>query len=170
MRADERRKQIVTILTSDGGAVSGGELAQRLDVSRQAIVQDIAVLKASGYEILSTHQGYLLKQTPHKERTFKLLHTSSQTEDELRCIVANGGSVINVFVWHKVYGRLEAKLNIFSMRDIDSFIEEIKSGKSTELMHITAGYHYHTVLADSEETLDKIEEELKIKGYTIAEN
>ena len=169
MKANERRKEIITILTTDGVAVPGGELAARLDVSRQAIVQDIAVLKAAGYEILSTHQGYLLKQTPHKERVFKVYHTSEQTQDELSCIVENGGTVLNVFVWHKVYGRLEAKLNIFSARDVESFMNGIQSGKSTELMHITAGYHYHTVLAESEEVLDKISDELNKRGYLVTE-
>jgi len=169
VKANERRKEIITILTSEGVAVPGADLATRLDVSRQAIVQDIAVLKASGYEILSTHQGYLLKQTPHKERVFKLHHTSEQTYDELMCIVENGGTVLNVFVWHKVYGRLEAKLNIFSARDVETFMEGLKSGKSSELMHITAGYHYHTVLAENEETLDKIADVLKSKGYIVPE-
>ena len=32
-------------------------------------------------------------------------------------------------------------------------------------MNITGGYHYHTVRADSEEILDKIEKQLSIKGY-----
>ena len=41
----------------------------------------------------------------------------------------------------------------------------VRTGKSTELMNITGGYHYHTVRADSEEILDKIENQLSIKGY-----
>ena len=169
MKAIERRKEIINMLSYDGGAIPGGELATRLGVSRQAIVQDIAILKAEGYDIFSTHQGYLLKKTPQKERVFKVRHTSDQTADELRCIVENGGTVDNVFVWHKVYGRLEAKLNIFSLHGIDMFMESLKNGRSTELMHITAGYHYHTVRADSEEILDKIGECLTAKGYIAPE-
>lgn len=169
MKAIERRKEIINKLSYDGAAIPGGVLAEKLGVSRQAIVQDIALLKAEGYEILSTHQGYLLKKTPQKERVFKVRHTSEQTSDELRCIVENGGTVDNVFVWHKVYGRLEAKLNIFSLHGIETFMEGLKSGKSTELMHITAGYHYHTVRADSEDMLDKIQAVLTDKGYIVSE-
>ena len=146
MRAEERRKEIVALLTASKEAVSGGALSARLGVSRQIIVQDIAVLKAQGFEILSTHQGYVIKTSPLVEREFKVRHTSAETRDELSRIVALGGTVVDVFVWHKVYGKIGATLNIFSNRDVDRFMEGIRNGQSTELMHITDGYHYHTVL------------------------
>ena len=157
------------MLSYDGGAIPGGEIAARLGVSRQAIVQDIAILKAEGYDIFSTHQGYLLKKTPQKERVFKVHHTSDQTADELRCIVENGGTVDNVFVWHKVYGKISATLNIFSKLQITQFMDSIRSGKSTELMNVTGGYHYHTLRAESEEILDRIEHALRERGYIAPE-
>ncbi len=169
MRADNRRKEIVVILSSTNKPVSGGELSERLHASRQIIVQDIALLRAAGYDILSTHNGYLLKTSPLIERVFKLRHTSEQTADELTTIVDLGGTVVDVFVWHKVYGKLEAPLNIFSHHGIDQFIDGIKSGRSSELMHITAGYHYHTVRADGEQTLNAIEKALSEKGYIAPE-
>ena len=169
MKADKRREEIVQILLSSQSAVSGGALSEMFSVSRQIIVQDIALLRAGGYDVISTHDGYILKKTPLKERTFKVRHTSEQTEDELTRIVSLGGTVVNVFVWHKVYGRLEGKLNIFSTRGIDQLIDGIKSGKSTELMHVTSGYHYHTVRADSEQTLDLIGKALSDAGYIVPE-
>ena len=169
LKADERRKEIVSILMSAEEPVSGGALSEMLHTSRQIIVQDIAVLKASGYEIFSTHQGYVINVTPLIERVFKVRHTSEQTGDELSCIVDLGGTIVDVFVWHKVYGKIQANLNIFSRRGVDQFIEGIKSGKSTELMHITSGYHYHTVMADSEEILDKIACELARRNYIVPE-
>ena len=54
MKAEERRKEIITFLMSQQKTVSGGELSARFGVSRQIIVQDITVLKALGYDILST--------------------------------------------------------------------------------------------------------------------
>ena len=51
MKADERRKEIITLLMAKDGAVSGGELSERLNTSRQIIVQDIAILRAAGHEI-----------------------------------------------------------------------------------------------------------------------
>lgn len=168
MKADARRKEIVSLLLSEGKALSGGALSETLGVSRQIIVQDIAVLRAAGYEILSTHQGYVIHRTPLVERVFKVYHTKEETEDELCSIVALGGTVVDVFVWHKVYGRIEAKLNISTKFHVDQFLEGVRSGKSTELMDITGGYHYHTIRAESDEMLDRIERALAERGY-IAE-
>ncbi|MDD6036239.1 MAG: transcription repressor NadR [Lachnospiraceae bacterium] len=169
MKGKERRKEIAALIMSEQEPLSGTVLSERLGVSRQIIVQDIAMLRTEGYDILSTHQGYVITKGPFAERVFKLRHTSEQTEEELRCIVALGGTVVNVFVWHKVYGKIEAGMNLFSERGIAQFMDGIKSGKSKELMHITEGYHYHTVRADSEETLDAIEKALDAKGYIVPE-
>ncbi len=169
MKATERRIAIANFLLSENRAVSGSELSEKFGVSRQIIVQDITVLKGSGYDILSTHNGYIMQQSPLKERVFKLHHTTEQTENELNLIVDLGGTVVDVFVWHKVYGKLGASLNIFSRLHVKQFIEGVRSGKSTELMNITGGYHYHTVRAESEETLDRIGKALDERGYIAPE-
>ena len=165
MKVAERRKAIVNLLLASKSPISGGKLSEQFNVSRQIIVQDITVLKGLGYEILSTHNGYVIHKSPLVERVFKLKHTTEQTEDELNSIVDFGGTVVDVFVWHKVYGRISAKLNIFSRLQVKQFLEGVRTGKSTELMNITGGYHYHTVRADSEELLNKIENYLKEKNY-----
>lgn len=169
MKAVERRKAIAKLLLSSTEAVSGGKLSEEFGVSRQIIVQDITVLKGSGYAILSTHNGYIIQRSPLKERVFKLHHTTEQTEDELNAIVDLGGTVVDVFVWHKVYGKMAAPLNIFSPLHVKQFIEGIRAGKSSELMNITGGYHYHTIRAESEDVLDKINEVLSRKGYIAPE-
>lgn len=165
MKVAERRNAIANFLLAEDKAVSGGELSEKFGVSRQIIVQDITVLKGLGYDILSTHNGYIIQKSPLKERVLKLHHTTEQTEDELSLIVRLGGTVVDVFVWHKVYGKMEAKLNIFSDLHVKQFIEGVRTGKSTELMNITGGYHYHTIRAESEEVLDQIEKVLEERGY-----
>ena len=165
MKAAERRNAIANFLLAEDKAVLGGELSEKFGVSRQIIVQDITVLKGLGYDILSTHNGYIIQKSPLKERVLKLHHTTEQTEDELSLIVRLGGTVVDVFVWHKVYGKMEAKLNIFSDLHVKQFIEGVRTGKSTELMNITGGYHYHTIRAESEEVLNQIEKVLEERGY-----
>ena len=165
MKVNDRRNEIANLLLSSENSISGGELSKIFNVSRQIIVQDITKLKNSGYEILSTHNGYIIQKSPLKERVFKLRHTTDQTEDELNLIVTLGGTIVDVFVWHKVYGKVVAKLNIFSPLHIKQFIEGVRTGKSTELMNITGGYHYHTIRAESEEILDKIGNTLNERGY-----
>ncbi|MBR5562007.1 MAG: transcription repressor NadR [Clostridia bacterium] len=165
MKAADRRKAIVNLLLSSNEAISGGKLSEEFGVSRQIIVQDITVLKGLGHDIISTHNGYIIQKSPLKERVFKVYHTTEQTEDELTTIVNHGGTVVDVFVWHKVYGKMTAPLNIFSALHIKQFIEGVRSGKSSELMNITGGYHYHTVRAESEDILNRIQNALEERGY-----
>lgn len=169
MKAVQRRKELVDIIMAESQAVPGRKLSELLGVSRQIIVQDISALKSEGYQILSTHSGYMIQDTPLKERVFKVFHTREQTENELNTIVDFGGTVADVFVWHKVYGKMSANLSISSRHHIATFIEGVRTGKSSELMNVTGGYHYHTVRAESEDVLDKIEAELSRQNYLVAE-
>ena len=165
MKSDERRKSIVNLLLSENRPVSGSELSEKYGVSRQIIVKDISILKEQGNDILATSAGYVIRSSPLKDRVFKVFHTTEQTEDELKLIVDLGGTIADVYVWHKAYGKMEAKLNISSRAQIEQFIESVRTGKSVELMHITGGYHYHTVRAENEEVLNRIELALTEKGY-----
>ena len=165
MSGQERREQIVQLLSTRDKALSGSYLASELDVSRQVIVQDIALLRANGMNILSTNRGYVLYQPKECSRVFKEHHSDAETEEELFLIVDCGGTVKDVFVYHRVYGTVRAEMNIRSRRDVSRFLEDIRSGKSSLLKNITSGYHYHTVTAASEEVLDQIQEMLQEKGF-----
>lgn len=167
MTGSDRRQEILKNIKESDRPVSGSKLAKDYDVSRQVIVQDIALLRASGYDIISTNRGYVLEGQICAERVFKVRHTDEQLETELCTIVDLGGQVKNVMVNHKVYGHIEAELGITSRRKVKEFLEDIESGKSTPLKNITSDYHYHTVTADSEETLGLIEDELRKLGFLV---
>ncbi len=165
MRAEERRKEIVSFMMQTHEAVSGGQLSKQLGVSRQIIVQDISALKAAGFDIMSTHSGYVMKTKPLTSKVFKVIHSDEDVEKELTLIVDLGGTVEDVFIYHKVYNKVVAPMGIKSRRDVEIFLEGIASGKSSLLKNVTSGYHYHTVLAERAETLDLIEEKLKEFGF-----
>ena len=167
MTGSERREAIVSRIKDSAAPVSGTALAASFGVSRQVIVQGIALIRAAGYEILSTNRGYVLNERSAVSRTFKVRHTDDQLEEELYSIVDLGGCVRNVMVNHKVYGHMEAPLNITSRRKAAEFIEDIRRGKSSPLKNITSDYHYHLVEAYSEETLDLIADMLEAKGFLI---
>lgn len=167
MTGSDRRQEILKNIKESDRPVSGSKLAKDYDVSRQVIVQDIALLRASGYDIISTNRGYVLEGQTCAERVFKVRHTDEQLETELCTIVDLGGQVKNVMVNHKVYGHIEAELGITSRRKVKEFLADIESGKSTPLKNITSDYHYHTVTADSEETLGLIEDELRKLGFLV---
>lgn len=167
MTGAARRKQIIEEIKNSRAPVSGGALAELCGVSRQVIVQDIALIRAAGYEILSTHRGYILQESRSVQRIFKMHHTDERMEEELCTIVDLGGYVVNVMVNHRVYGHMEAELGIRSRRNVMEFLDDIKNGKSSPLKNITSNYHYHTVEADCEETLDLIEEALREKEFLV---
>ena len=166
-KAKERRSEMARLLLASKEPIPGGELAKIFGVSRQIIVQDIGVLKAQGYGIFSTHSGYVIHTSPLAERAIKVRHSSEQTEDELNTIVDLGGTVVDVYVCHKIYGKISAQLNIFSRLHVKQLMEGVEGDESGELMNVTGGFHYHTVRADSEEIIDNIEKALAEKGYLV---
>lgn len=161
----ERRKQIVEMMRRSSTPLSGAALGKATGVSRQVVVQDIALLRTEGYSVVATARGYLLDEPKACCRLFKLCHTNEQTEDELTTVVDLGGCVRDVMVNHRIYGEVSAPLNIRNRRDVQNFMRDLKSGKSAPLMNVTSGYHFHHILAESEEVLDEIEEALNQKGY-----
>lgn len=167
MTGAERREAIIEMIKNSNAPVSGSALAKKYEVSRQVIVQDIALIRAAGHDVISTHRGYILETRSTVKRIFKVSHTEEQLEDELQTIVDLGGTIVNVKVRHRVYGEMTAPLHIRSRKQVQDFVENIRSGKSSPLMNITSQYHYHEVEADSEEILSQIEEELDKKGYLI---
>ena len=165
MNGEERRTKIIELLKSSKTPLSGTSLAGQLGVSRQVIVQDMALLRANSHAIVSTNQGYVLSEAATFSRVFKVIHTDEQVEEELSLIVDCGGRVDDVFVSHKIYDIVKAPMNIRSRLDIRRFMDNLASGKSSLLKNVTGGYHYHTVSAESEEILDYILQELDNKGF-----
>lgn len=187
-KAEARRASLLDALRNADAPVSGGQLANTLNVSRQIIVQDIALLREAGASIVATTKGYVLAdaaQTAAQNatqtmaqnaeqpavhldepaRTFKLHHEVEQTRDELQTIIALGGRVHNVSISHRAYGRITAPLEIADQADIERFINDIESGKSSPLSTATSGYHYHLVSAPSNEALEAIGRALADKGF-----
>lgn len=165
MNGETRRKEIIARLTGASAPVSASKLAEEFGVSRQVIVQDVALIRASGYSIASLARGYVLETPSQAKRVFKVRHSDEDTEKELNLMVDAGGTVGDVFVFHKCYGLVRAPMDIKSRYHVKQFLDDIASGKSSLLKNVTSGYHYHTVLADSEETLDLIEKNLKEQGF-----
>ena len=165
MSGEERREHILKQLKESHQPVSGAGLAKKFAVSRQVIVQDIALLRANGIDIIATNRGYVIQESTSYTRVFKVIHTDEEVEEELNLFVDLGGKIEDVFVYHKVYGIVKANMNIKSRIDVRKYMNDISSGKSSLLKNVTSGYHYHTISADSMENLDLIQEELAKRGF-----
>ena len=167
----ERREQILKILKNSDKPVAGTELAKQLGVSRQVIVQDIALLRAVNKNILSTNKGYLLFAEKEADkackRFYKVKHSADGMQQELYAIVDCGGRVLDVEVDHPIYGQIMADLIIHNRQDVDNFVREVKVFGTKPLSSLTEDIHYHTVEADSEEILDNIDATLQRLGFLM---
>ena len=84
MTTAQRRTDILQILKKADAPIAAKELAAHFGVSRQVIVQDMAVIRVSVPGILSTTRGYVLQQDSGSAREFKVCHTPEQAADEGR--------------------------------------------------------------------------------------
>ena len=55
----DRREKLLNLVKRSKRPLSGTWLARKLGVSRQVIVQDVALLRAHGEQVHSTPRGYL---------------------------------------------------------------------------------------------------------------
>ena len=65
----ERKVELLKLLKNAPKPLNGQSLAEHFHVTRQIIVQDIALLRADGATILSTNRGYVYKEQEVR-RTF----------------------------------------------------------------------------------------------------
>lgn len=166
-----RRAAVVDYLKTKSKPISGTELARHFGVSRQVIVQDIALLRAENRDILSTNKGYMLFQAQEKRTgctaVIMVRHTLEQTMDEFRSIVDFGGKVLNVSIDHDLYGQIQADLCINDMQDAEEFCNKMERSKSKPLKELTEDCHYHTIIAPSGKALELIKQELREKGILM---
>lgn len=165
MKGEIRRQEILKRLSTSTSPISASTLSEEFGVSRQIIVKDIATLRSNGYSIPALAKGYILEKKFLIEKVFKIFHSDEDVEKELNLIVDSGGTVEDVFIYHKVYNKVRAPMAIKTRLDVKMFLENIASGKSSLLKNVTSGYHYHTVSAKDNETIEIIENRLKEYGF-----
>lgn len=168
MEGVERRNNTKKLLTESDEPITGSRLAKTFSVSRQVIVQDIALLRAKGCKIISTSNGYMIYE--NKKECTKLLavkHTKEDIREELETIIDFGATVVNVMVLHPVYGEITANLMLSSRKHIDDFMKKLRKNESIPLMRLKNGEHYHLIKASSAKILELVEKELEKKRFLI---
>lgn len=161
---------MLQLLQKSSSPLTGAELGAKCGVSRQIIVQDIALLRVKGARIMATPQGYLLVNSNLSglpQYTLATHHLPEEIEDELRTIVDEGGKVIDVIVEHPVYGEIKGMLMLSSREDIARFVSRINFTNAAPLSSLTNGVHLHTVEVKSKKQLNAIKNNLKQKGYLL---
>ena len=165
MKVNERRIEIIKILEEAKEPISGKDLADRFGLSRQVIVKDISILKAEGVEIISTNRGYKINEKESCEMIIKVSHDKKAIGDELNILVDRNITIKDVFIVHKVYGTIRKNLDISSRNGVRIFLENLKN--DAPLLKLTSGIHYHTLLANDMEDMEKALEILRERKYLL---
>ena len=170
MEAASRRQAILDRLRTADRPVSASALAAGLNVSRQIIVGDIALLRAGGAELSATPRGYVLpRATDGITRTIACRHTLAQTGQELDILVDNGCTVLDVIVEHPVYGQLTGQLQISSRYDVEQFLARIRDSDAAPLSMLTGGLHLHTLCCPNEDAYTRACAALKAAGRLLGD-
>lgn len=167
MDGNTRRKEIFELLKNVDKPISGTKIADHFGVSRQVIVQDIALMRANNKNIMSTNRGYILfkEDSSNITKIFYVSHADEDIKDELYTIIDNGGIILDVIVEHDVYGMITVDLYLKSREDVDDFCSKNGQSSCLPLKTLTGSNHYHTVEVKNESDLLKIEKKLRCKGY-----
>ena len=162
MNSEQRREKIISVLQMSDKPISANSFANEFSVTRQIIVADIALLRASGHPIRAEHKGYVLEKSDSRMMTKRIVvkHGNNEVQDELYAVVDHGGKVIDVIVQHSVYGKIVAELNLSSRYDVDRFIKHINETDAKPLLLLTEGLHIHTIEIKDEITFGSIIERL----------
>lgn len=161
-----RQKKILQMLRAASEPISGSDLAKQLGVSRQVIVQDVALLRAREHDIIATPRGYLLPGglSEQQQAVLAVQHSPAETEEELNIMVDNGLTVIDVVVEHSIYGELRGNLMLSSRRDVRQFMQSVRDEQVSLLSSLTGGSHLHTVRYRQREDLRAAERRLRERG------
>lgn len=168
---EERRRALLDALVP-GDPVTGDVLAASFGVSRQAIVRDVAVLRAAGQPIVATVRGYLLaKPTPGGIRAVVAVrHGPEDAIAELTALVDLGVLVRDVVVEHAVYGELRVELRLASRTDVTAWAASTARTGAHLLSSLTDGVHLHTLEAESPARLAEARAALDRLGYLLPED
>ncbi|MDX8046548.1 transcription repressor NadR [Gracilibacillus sp. S3-1-1] len=171
LTGSSRRDNLLIWLKESNVPLTGAELANKANVSRQVIVQDISLLKAHNHPIIATSNGYLYIKGENQQQAYRRViackHDSKDTKEELYTIVDNGAMVEDVIIEHPIYGDLKASLMISSRADVDQFIHKIEKENASYLLELTDGIHNHTITANEEWKIEKAYRAVKEKGFIV---
>jgi len=173
MDADSRREQILAVISREDSPVSASLLSKELNVSRQVIVGDVALLRAQGHEIIATARGYTMLPKLREENQYlakvACQHTAKNTKAELYAIVDLDAVVVNVIIEHELYGEISGYLNLKNRNDVNVFMSRVRSSEVKLLSELTQGLHLHTIACRDKTHFEQVAQSLKAAGFLFCD-
>ena len=173
MDAKTRRNIILETISTATLPLTASTLAERLEVSRQIIVGDVALLRAQGHDIIATARGYVMYSTLAMDKgsfigKIACQHTAQDTFTELSMIVNAGAAVVNVIIDHDLYGEITGQLNITTKEDVAQFVENLNKSQVKLLSELKGGVHLHTIACQDKAHFDRVYGLLEDAGFIYA--
>lgn len=169
MNSKDRRDNILLRLLENNTPIKGAEFAKLYYVTRQIIVKDIAILRARGYNIIATPEGYIISNIEDNKIKFIIAveHDAENLKSELEIIIKYGGTIEDVIVEHPIYGEIKANLMIRNLNDMNKFLDKYTNNNAKPLSILTNGVHLHTISVDNEESRELIKKDLKKNNFIV---
>lgn len=167
MTNEERRKAIIDRLKDADSPIPASVLAEQLQVSRQIIVGDVALLRAAGVDIVATARGYVMGQPDRRRKRVACRHTGEEMRRELEIMVDYGCTVEDVVVEHSVYGQISGRLDLSSRYDVKQFMEKVAAGNARPLSDLTDGIHLHTLACSDDQAYEGLLGALREAGFLV---
>ena len=171
--SEARRKELLGTLRRSADPVTGAELSSNLGVSRQAIVNDVAILRAAGEPIVGSPQGYLLAERASSNGQPNAIiackHGREGARRELEILVEHGITVVDVVVEHALYGEVRANLMISSRADVERYAGRLLNKDAPPLSSLTGGVHLHHLRAPTPDALEAAERSLRAEGFLLVD-
>lgn len=158
----ERREKILEILQNSTEPITGLKLSRLLNVTRQIIVGDIAILRSGGHPIISSARGYLLPAIMGQKGSGHCIVCkgkkldSKELLDEMYAVVDNGGTISGMNLKSPIYGDLRIKMDIHSRRDAQQYLQRVRQAGFPFITVATGGLHSLYVQTHNEEELRAI--------------
>ena len=170
MDAQTRRQAIAKRLEEEQKPISATALAKEFSVSRQIVVGDVALLRASGLDISATPRGYVLPaRATGVTFTVACSHSAEDMRTELNAIVDQGCTVLDVIVEHPIYGQLTGPLRLSSRYEVNQFLDRCREESAAPLSLLTEGVHLHTIVCPSFDCIPRIRQTLREAGVLLEE-
>ncbi|MCL2752893.1 MAG: transcription repressor NadR [Defluviitaleaceae bacterium] len=169
MKPNERRKMILEAIKQNDAPLSATALASNFGVTRQVVVGDVSLLRASGHDIIATARGYIIyepKSAGGYIGTIACRHNEADTAKELHTIIDLGASIINVTVEHEIYGEITGVLNINTHEDADDFLCMVQNSEAKLLLQLSHnGVHLHQIACCDKTHFEQIVQALDAQNF-----
>ncbi|MBE6062475.1 MAG: transcription repressor NadR [Clostridium butyricum] len=170
MNSIDRRDSIVKLLNENNKPLKGTIIAHKYGVTRQIIVKDIAILRATGHDIIATPDGYMInRKDKNVKAIIAVIHTEEEMFEEMSSVIKYGGTIEDVIVEHPLYGEIRGMLMIRNLNELNKFMTKYGDQKAKLLSVLTNGVHLHTISADSQKNLELIINELKDRSFIVSD-